>query len=79
MGKLQRCIGDVLRGQREDRLTTLRELSAETGIGLGYISEIERGRKNASWEMIEDMCDGLDMSVEELLIGVVGELQKKGA
>ena len=45
-------LGDVLRGERMRRGMTLRELSAAARVSLGYISEIERGQKEASSELL---------------------------
>ena len=48
----RRMLGEVLRGARRQRGMTLRELSAEARVSLGYISEIERGQKEASSELL---------------------------
>jgi transcriptional regulator with XRE-family HTH domain len=48
----RRLLGDVLRDQRTQRGLTLREVSAEARVSLGYISEIERGQKEASSELL---------------------------
>jgi transcriptional regulator with XRE-family HTH domain len=46
---------------------TLRELSSEARISLGYISEIERGQKEASSELLFSLCDALDVPLSEVL------------
>ena len=57
----RRLLGDVLRSARMQRGMTLRELSAEARVSLGYISEIERGQKEASSELLHrDLSAGLD-------------------
>ena len=48
--------GVLLRGLRVDRGMTLRSAAATGGIGLGYLSEIERGSKIASPDMVETLC-----------------------
>jgi transcriptional regulator with XRE-family HTH domain len=59
----RRELGDVLRGERMRRGMTLRELSSEARISLGYISEIERGQKEASSELLASLCDALEVSL----------------
>ena len=57
----RRLLGDVLRAQRMRRGMTLREVSAEARVSLGYISEIERGQKEASSELLASLCSALDL------------------
>jgi len=63
----RRLLGDVLRGKRMQRGMTLREVSAEARVSLGYISEIERGQKEASSELLSSLCDALDVPLSEVL------------
>ncbi|HET6168004.1 MAG TPA: helix-turn-helix transcriptional regulator [Marmoricola sp.] len=63
----RRQLGDVLRGERMRRGMTLRELSSEARISLGYISEIERGQKEASSELLYSLCEALDVPLSEVL------------
>jgi transcriptional regulator with XRE-family HTH domain len=49
---------------------TLRELSAEARVSLGYISEIERGQKEASSELLASLCAALDVPLSEVLSDV---------
>jgi transcriptional regulator with XRE-family HTH domain len=80
----RRLLGDVLRSARMQRGMTLRELSAEARVSLGYISEIERGQKEASSELLASLCEAMDLplsdvlrdvadavAIEELAIGIV--------
>lgn len=60
-------LGDVLRGRRAELGLTLREVSGEARVSLGYISEIERGQKEASSELLSSLCDALDMRLSEVL------------
>ena len=46
---------------------TLREVSAEARVSLGYISEIERGQKEASSELLASLCTALDAPLSEVL------------
>ena len=49
---LRREIGEVLRAVRQHQGRTLREVSAEARVSLGYLSEVERGQKEASSELL---------------------------
>ena len=60
-------LGDVLRAQRMRRGMTLREVSAEARVSLGYISEIERGQKEASSELLASLCSALDLPLSVML------------
>ncbi|WP_139984020.1 helix-turn-helix domain-containing protein [Nocardioides litoris] len=63
----RRLLGDVLRRHRVERGMTLREVSAEARVSLGYISEIERGQKEASSELLASLCNALDAPLSEVL------------
>lgn len=63
----RRLLGDVLRDQRMQRGMTLREVSAGARVSLGYISEIERGQKEASSELLASLCSALDLPLSEVL------------
>jgi transcriptional regulator with XRE-family HTH domain len=63
----RRVLGDVLRAQRVERGMTLREVSAGARVSLGYISEIERGQKEASSELLSSLCTALDVSLSTVL------------
>jgi transcriptional regulator with XRE-family HTH domain len=63
----RRLLGDVLRDKRTERGLTLREVSAEARVSLGYISEIERGQKEASSELLYSLCDALDVPLSDVL------------
>lgn len=52
-------IGEVLRQIRRAQGSTLREVSAKAQVSLGYLSEIERGQKEASSEMLLSICKAL--------------------
>ncbi|GAA2103119.1 MULTISPECIES: helix-turn-helix domain-containing protein [Brevibacterium] len=60
-------IGDALRTARRRQGRTLREVSADASVSLGYLSEIERGQKEASSELLASICEALDMPVSGLL------------
>ena len=66
----RRLLGEVLRDRRMQRGLTLREVSAEARVSLGYISEIERGQKEASSELLASLSHALDMPLSEVLRNV---------
>ncbi len=63
----RRLLGDVLRDVRMQQGLTLREVSAEARVSLGYISEIERGQKEASSELLASLCAALDVPLSDVL------------
>jgi transcriptional regulator with XRE-family HTH domain len=64
---LRRRLGDVLRRRRMQQGMTLREVSAAARVSLGYISEIERGQKEASSELLASLCTALDVPLSDVL------------
>ncbi len=64
---LRREIGDVLRDQRRRQGRTLREVSSSARVSLGYLSEVERGQKEASSELLASICDALDVPLASVL------------
>lgn len=64
---LREVIGDVLRNARTDQGRTLREVSDAARVSLGYLSEVERGRKEASSELLSAICDALDVPLSRVL------------
>jgi transcriptional regulator with XRE-family HTH domain len=70
---LRHAIGSVLRRIRTERGTTLRQLSEESRVSVPYLSEIERGRKEASSEILAALCRVLDVTERELLTRVAAE------
>ncbi len=67
---IRREIGDVLRERRKEQGRTLREVSASAAVSLGYLSEVERGEKEASSELLASICDALELPVSRLLSDV---------
>jgi transcriptional regulator with XRE-family HTH domain len=64
---LRRVIGDALRARRQAQHRTLREVSTAANVSLGYLSEIERGQKEASSELLSSICDALGAHLSEVL------------
>lgn len=64
---LRREIGEVLRNVRQHQRRTLREVSSAAQVSLGYLSEVERGQKEASSELLASICQALDVPMSEIL------------
>jgi transcriptional regulator with XRE-family HTH domain len=71
---LRRLLGDVLRRQRQRQGRTLREVSSAARVSLGYLSEVERGQKEASSELLASICSALGVRMSELLREVSDQL-----
>src|SRR5690606_11652749 len=71
---LRRLLGDVLRRQRQRQGRTLREVSSSARLSLGYLSEVERGQKEASSELLAGIWARLDVRMSELMREVSDEL-----
>jgi transcriptional regulator with XRE-family HTH domain len=63
---LRQLLGDVLRRMRVRQGRTLREVSASARVSLGYLSEVERGRKEASSELLAAICAALDTPLSQV-------------
>ncbi|MGY4709868.1 transcriptional regulator ClgR [Mycolicibacterium sp. CBM1] len=64
---LREVIGDVLRDARTSQGRTLREVSDSARVSLGYLSEVERGRKEASSELLSAICTALEVPLSRVL------------
>jgi transcriptional regulator with XRE-family HTH domain len=71
---LREAVGERLRRARTDQSRTLRDVSRAARVSLGYLSEVERGRKEASSELLASICGALDLPLPELLVTVAGDL-----
>jgi len=67
MALLRRVLGETLRGQRLRQQRTLREVSSAARVSLGYLSEVERGQKEASSELLSAICDALELRLSDVL------------
>jgi len=64
---LRDALGETLRDARTRQNRTLRDVSTAANVSLGYLSEVERGRKEASSELLASICDALDVELSDLL------------
>jgi transcriptional regulator with XRE-family HTH domain len=64
---LRHLLGDALRRLRLRQGRTLREVSAAARVSLGYLSEVERGQKEASSELLASICGALGAPLSQVL------------
>ena len=75
MTLLRTQLGNSLRGHRLRQRRTLRDVSGAARVSLGYLSEVERGQKEASSELLASICDALDLELADLLAEVSQEMR----
>lgn len=63
-------LGEVLRNERMRQARTLREVSLAARVSLGYLSEVERGQKEASSELLHSISDALGVSLSQVYASV---------
>ncbi len=64
---LRQELGDVLRDVRLQQGRTLRQVASRASVALGYLSEVERGQKEASSEILAAVAEALDVSLSSIL------------
>ncbi|WP_421840774.1 transcriptional regulator ClgR [Mycobacterium sp.] len=74
---VREVIGDELRRARTSQGRTLREVSDSARVSLGYLSEIERGRKEASSELLSAICDALRTPMSAVLVGAAERMARE--
>lgn len=74
---MRQVIGEELRRRRTEQSRTLRDVSRDAQVSLGYLSELERGQKEASSELLAAVCSALDTPLSTLLAGVSQEVASR--
>ena len=77
MPVLRQVVGDTLRALRMRQRRTLREVSTTARVSLGYLSEVERGQKEPSSELLASICAALDVELSELFAEVSQALRRE--
>ncbi|MGN6610048.1 MAG: helix-turn-helix domain-containing protein [Jatrophihabitans sp.] len=77
MPVLREVVGSSLRAARMRQARTLREVSSSARVSLGYLSEIERGQKEASSELLAAICRALDVELSDLFAEVSQTLRRE--
>ena len=67
-------IGDVLRDLRQRKGHTLRQVASRASVALGYLSEVERGQKEASSEILSSVAEALDVPISSIMREVADRL-----
>ncbi|GFG85506.1 MULTISPECIES: transcriptional regulator ClgR [Mycobacteriaceae] len=73
---LRESVGEVLRQARTAQGRTLREVSDSARVSLGYLSEVERGRKEASSELLNAICSALQVPLSDVLFDAGSRLAR---
>jgi len=60
-------IGEVLRDYRQQKGRTLRQVASRASVALGYLSEVERGQKEASSEILASVAEALDVPISTIM------------
>jgi transcriptional regulator with XRE-family HTH domain len=76
---LRTTLGDVLRRTRREQRRTLADVARAAKVSMPYLSEIERGRKEASSEVLGAICDALRIELSDLLAQAGRELVDRRA
>ncbi|RRO14453.1 XRE family transcriptional regulator [Saccharopolyspora rhizosphaerae] len=71
-------LGRTLRAIREDRGDRLVDVAERAGVSPQYLSEVERGRKEPSSEMIAAITGALEVELSDLLISIAGDVRRSG-
>jgi transcriptional regulator with XRE-family HTH domain len=74
---VRRLVGEVLRAERMRQGRTLRDVSEKATVSLGYVSEVERGVKEASSECLAAICGALDLPLSSVLLRVSNQLLRE--
>jgi transcriptional regulator with XRE-family HTH domain len=74
---IREVIGETLRGIRLRQRRTLRQISADARVSLGYLSEIERGQKEPSSELLAAICAALDIRLSDLFAEVTDVMRRQ--
>jgi ribosome-binding protein aMBF1 (putative translation factor) len=75
---LRTVVGDVLRAERHTQDRTLADVARRAAVSLSYLSEVERGRKEISSDLLVAVGDALDLTLVEVLERCVDRLRAQG-
>jgi transcriptional regulator with XRE-family HTH domain len=71
---LRESVGSALRRARTEQSRTLRDVARDARVSLGYLSEVERGQKEASSELLNAICEALGLTLGSLMREVTHEI-----
>lgn len=73
---LREVLGSELRRVRSAQGRTLRDVSSSAAVSLGYLSEVERGEKEASSELLLSICGALHVRLSDVLMNVADRVSE---
>jgi len=65
--RLQEAVGDTLRQIRQEQGLTLRDVSRRSHISIGHLSEVEMGKKGVSFDLLDVVANGLNITTADLM------------
>ena len=74
-GDLLSAIGDTLRAERTEQGLTLKQVAQGAHVSVSYLAEIERGEKDPSSRVLENIARGLDVEISELLVRIASAVE----
>jgi transcriptional regulator with XRE-family HTH domain len=74
-GDLLSAIGETLRAERTERGLTLKQVAEGAHVSVSYLAEIERGEKDPSSKVVENIARSLDIEVSDLLVRIASVLE----
>jgi transcriptional regulator with XRE-family HTH domain len=77
MALLREAVGQTLRLARTEQSRTLRDVAREARVSLGYLSEVERGQKEASSELLNSICVALGLTLSSVIADVSLEIKAR--
>ena len=72
---LRDAVGKELRAARVAQARTLRDVARDARVSLGYLSEVERGQKEASSELLNAICSALELTLASVLLDVAHQVK----
>ena len=75
MALLRTAVGQTLRAARTEQSRTLRDVAREARVSLGYLSDVERGQKEASSEPLKAIFEPLGLNISSCVVNVSTELK----
>ena len=76
---LREAVGSSLRAARTEQSRTLRDVAREARVSLGYLSEVERGQKEASSELLNAICTALGLTLSSVISDVSRDISSREA
>ena len=74
---LRESVGQALRAARTVQARTLRDVARDARVSLGYLSEVERGQKEASSELLNAICEALGLSLATVISEVSRDISSR--